>query len=132
MATKKIFISYDYDNDRAYKNLLVAWSKNSEFDLYLNDQSVDVSINSTDAAAVKRGISAAINGSTYFLCIVGKKTSQSQWVDFEIRKAIELSKKLIGVKIEKDNTTPSALLNQGATWALSFNFDAIKKAVDYA
>ena len=26
---KKIFISYDYDNDRDYKNMLVAWSKNN-------------------------------------------------------------------------------------------------------
>ena len=132
MATKKIFVSYDYDNDRAYKNLLLAWAKNFDFDLYLNDQSVDVSIDSNDAAAIKRAISAAINGSTYLLCLVGTKTHQSKWVDWEVRKAIELKKRLVGVKIEKDNTTPAALYNQGATWALSFNFDGIKKAVDSA
>jgi hypothetical protein len=34
------------------------------------------------------------------------------------------------VKIAKDNTSPSGLINAGATWALSFNFDAIKKALD--
>jgi hypothetical protein len=27
MAKKKVFISYDYDNDKHYKNLLLAWDK---------------------------------------------------------------------------------------------------------
>ena len=32
MAKRKIFVSYDYDNDRHYKNILLAWDKNREFD----------------------------------------------------------------------------------------------------
>ena len=132
MATKKVFVSYDYENDRAYKNLLVAWSRNSDFDFYINDQSTDVSVDSNDAGAIKRVISASINSSTYFLCLVGKSTAKSKWVSWEIGKAVELKRRLVAVKIEKDNTTPSGLLNQGATWALSFTFDSIKKAIEQA
>ena len=132
MATKKVFISYDYDNDRDYKNLLIAWSKNSDFDFFVNDQSTDISINSTDSAVVKRAISTAINGSTYFLCLVGKQTYKSPWVDWEIKKAIELGKRLVVVKIDMGNTTPPALLNRKASWAMSFTFDGIKKALDNA
>ena len=80
MAKKKIFISYDYDNDKHYKNLLVAWDENSEFDFGFRDQSADESIQSTDAAAIKRAISAKINAATYFLCLVGSKTSKSSWL----------------------------------------------------
>jgi len=132
MATQKVFISYDYDNDRGYKNLLIAWSKNSDFDFFVNDQSTDISIDSTNAGVVRRAISAAISGSTYFLCLVGRNTHKSTWVGWEIRKAIELGKRLIVVKIDTTNTTPSALLNQRANWAMSFSFDAIKKALDSA
>jgi hypothetical protein len=39
---------------------------------------------------------------------------------------------VIGVKIEKANKSPEPLLKNGATWALSFNFDAIKKAAESA
>jgi len=95
MAKKKVFVSYDYDNDKHYKNLLLAWDANKQFDFYLYDQSVDVSVNSTDAAAIKRVISARINASTYFLCIVGKRTHKSGWVAWEIDKAVELGKKLL-------------------------------------
>ncbi len=132
MAKKKIFISYDYDNDKHYKNMLLAWDKNSEFDFGFSDQSADVSIQSTDAAAIKRAISAKINDATHFLCLVGSKTSQSSWVAWEIDKAKELKKKLVAVKISSENTTPRGLLNAGASWAMSFTFDAIKKAIEDA
>jgi hypothetical protein len=133
MATRKIFISFDYENDKHYKNLLIAWSKNPEFaDFYINDQSVSDPVDSDRSAPIRRAISAKINDSTGLLCIVGEETSKSRWVKWEIEKAIELGKRIIAVKVSKDCTTPSALYGVSATWALSFNFDAIKKAIDEA
>ncbi len=132
MAKKKIFVSYDYDNDRHYKNMLLAWDKNGQFDFNFSDQSADVSIQSTNAAAIKRAISAKINDATYFLCLIGEKTSKSGWVAWEIDKAKELKKKLVAVKISPGNMTPSGLLGAGSSWAMSFTFDAIKKAIEDA
>jgi hypothetical protein len=130
MAKKKVFISYDYDNDKHYKNLLLAWDKNSDFDFSFNDESVDVSVDSNKRDVIRRVISARINDSSRFLCIVGEKTHKRSWVKWEIEKAVELKKKIVAVKTAKDNDTPSSLLGVGAEWALSFNFDAIKKALD--
>ncbi|MCH8216596.1 MAG: TIR domain-containing protein [Planctomycetes bacterium] len=129
-----MFISYDYDydNDKRHKNMLLAWDKNSEFDFGFNDQSADVSIQSTDAAAIKRAISAKINAATNFLCLVGEKTSKRTWVSWEIDNACELKKRLAAVKISSGNTTPSGLLGAGASWAMSFTFDSIEKALEGA
>ena len=132
MAKKTIFISYDYDNDAYWKNLLVAWDKNSEFDFTFYDASVDVSVDSTDASAIKRVISARIKNAVRFLCIIGEKTHKSGWVEWEIEKAVELKRKIIAVKTDAENTSPDAILGVGASWAMSFTFDAIKKAVDEA
>ena len=132
MAKKKVFISYDYDNDKHYKNLLLAWDANKQFDFYLYDQSVDISVDSTDAAAIKRVISARINASTYFLCIVGKQTHKSGWVAWEIDKAVELKRKLVAVKTARSNEAPRMLYAVGASWALCFTFDSIKNAIDTA
>ena len=132
MAKSKIFVSYDYDNDRHYKNLLLAWDKNREFNFSFSDQSADVSIQSIYGDVIKRAISAKINASTYFLCLVGEKTSKSSWVAWEINKAKELRKKLVAVKISSRNVTPSGLLGAGASWAMSFTFDAIKNAIEDA
>jgi hypothetical protein len=129
---KKVFISYDYDNDKHYKNLLLAWDGNKLFDFSIHDHSADVSINSTDATAIKRTISRYINEATYFLIIVGKKTHKSAWVKWEIEKAIELGKRIVAVKTDRENTSPDALLGIGASWAMSFTFDAISKAINNA
>ena len=40
MAKKTVFISFDYDNDARYKNLLLAWDKNSDFDFGFYDGSL--------------------------------------------------------------------------------------------
>ncbi len=132
MAKKKIFISYDYDNDKHYKNLLVAWDKNKEFDFAFYDASVDVSVDSTDAAAIKRIISARIKNATHFLCIIGKHTHKSGWVEWEIEKAVELKRKLVAVKIDSGNTSHSAIQGVSAKWAMSFTFESIKKAIEGA
>lgn len=132
MARKRIFISYDYENDSNYKNLLLAWSKNADFDLEVYNTSVKIGINSKDAAYIKAKIKPMITWASYLLCVIGEKTYKSEWVDWEIRTAIENGRGLIAVKINKDCTSPNAMMGQGATWALSFNFDAIKKAIDEA
>ena len=49
---------------------------------------------------------------------------------WEIEKAVELKRKLIAVKTDSGNTSPDAILGVGASWAMSFTFDSIKKAVD--
>lgn len=127
---KRIFISYAYQSDSHYKKLLVAWDKNDMFDVSFYDGSVTEPVNSTKAGPIKRVISNKIFKSTHLLCIVGSETYKSNWVEWEIRKAVELNKKIIAVKIEKTNQTPTALLGVGAVWALSFNLKAIKKALD--
>lgn len=132
MSKKKVFISYDYDNDRHYKNLLLAWDENDEFDFSMEDHSADVSINSTDAVVIKRAISRKINSATYFLCIIGKETHKSDWVKWEINKAVELKKKIVAVKTDSSNISPDEIYGVGASWAMSFTFDAIKSAIENA
>lgn len=127
MAKKKVFASYD--NDKHYKNLLVAWDANNEFTFSFYDASVDMSVDSDNAATIKRVISACINSAMQFLCIVGKKTHMSKWVAWEIDKAVELKKKIVAVKTSKGNTTPTGLYGVGEKWALSLTFASIKKAL---
>src|SRR5579864_9212202 len=107
MAKKTVFISFDYDNDAYWKNLLLAWDKNSDFDFGFYDGSLKDAINSTNAAYIKSQIKPKILAAGRLLCIVGEKTSKSAWIDWEIQTAKDASKKLIGVKTVKDNTSPT-------------------------
>lgn len=130
MAKKTIFISYDYDNDKHFKNLLVAWDKNDLFDFKFYDSSVDVSVNSTDANYIKQVITNRIKNSNQVLVIVGAETNKSGWVKWEINKAHELGKKLIAVKTNSSNTSPDSIFGKGASWSMSFTFEGIRNAIE--
>ncbi|MCZ4410602.1 TIR domain-containing protein [Cryomorphaceae bacterium 1068] len=132
MAKKKVFISYDYDNDRHFKNLLLAWDGNRQFDFSISDHSADVSINSTRATTIKAVLSRKINECSRFLIIVGKSTYRSNWVNWEIEKAHSLGKKIIAVKTDRSNTTPLGLYGIGVSWAMSFTHLSITNAINNA
>ena len=141
MATKRVFVSFDYENDKHYKFLLEAWHANPDFDFRFSDISPE-EIKSKSVAVVKNVLSRNINDATYTLVIVGKEANKRHkdaaeigyinWQNYEIAKSKEHKNKLIGVKIEKANTSPDGLLNAGAAWALSFNRDAVIKALKEA
>ncbi|WP_404349052.1 TIR domain-containing protein [Sutcliffiella horikoshii] len=131
--SKTVFVSYhSAKEDTIYKNLLVAWSKNDSghFDIKFDDTSVGVSINSTNATYIKSVIKRKISDSSVFLCLVGENTHNSDWVTWEIDKAVKLNKKIVAVKIKSTYTTPTNLYGVGATWALSFSYESIKAALD--
>ena len=47
--------------------------------------------------------------------VSGKEDNGSilNWVDWEIKKAVELKKKIVAVQVEKNTTTPKALYGVG-------------------
>lgn len=130
---KKVFVSYkNEDQDRRYKNLLVAWSESdhNHFDIKFEDLSVGVSINSEDATYIKRVIKERIRDCQVFLMLVGKNTGDSDWCMWEIEKAVELNKKIVSVKIDPAYVTPIDLFGIGTNFVSGFTYEKIKKAID--
>ncbi len=130
MATNKVFIGYDYDNDKAVKDRLLRWDANREFDFSSYDQSFGVAVDGPGAAAIKQDLAARIGDASHFLYIVGKESYRSGWAVWEIRKAVELKKRLVAAKTDSTNNSPTAMQGVGASWSTMFNFDSIKQAID--
>jgi hypothetical protein len=128
MVKKMVFVSFDCDNDSHYRDMLCAWDANPDFDFSFNETYPKVPVDSTEAEATKRVLTQKIRAATHFLCIVGKY-SYSGWVPWEINKAKELKKKLVGVKINRENTAPEALVGSEAAWAMSFTREEVLKAL---
>lgn len=141
MAKKKVFVSFDYENDKNYKFLLQAWDANKQFEFSFADQSAR-EINSNNVGRVKAGLTRRINSATYTLVIVGKEANKlhrdyklighRNWINFEIAKSKDNGNKLVAVKINRTYKSPEELLNSGASWALSFTEEAIVKALNKA
>ena len=141
MAKKKVFVSFDWDNDRHYKFLLEAWDANPNFDFLFSDETPS-EVNSNNIGRIKAALTARIKSATYTLVIVGKEANTQHkdheligfknWINFEVNKSVANKNKMVGVKLDKSYTSPDELLGVGASWAMSFSQDAIIKALNEA
>ncbi len=141
MAKKKVFVCFDYENDRKYKHTLEMWDANPNFDFVFKDQSSG-EIKSEDIGRVKAALTTKINDATYTLVIVGKEANKlhkdhveigyRNWQNFEVHQSKLNKNRLVGIKLDKNNESPEELIDSGASWAMSFTQDAIHKALNNA
>ncbi len=138
LPNKKVFVSFDYDNDKQYKFMLEAWNNNPHFHFVFFD-ATPREINSNNVGRVKAALTLKIASATHTLVIVGKEANKlhkdhkligfRNWINFEVAKSKELKKKLLAVKIDRSYTSPYALIGANASLAMSFKQDQIIQAL---
>gem|GEM_PF-308297 len=129
-AGKLVYVSYDYENDGYYKDVLLTWAVSPDFPrLSLNDQPVDYPVESDEAEPLKHVIHGKIKAATAFLCVVGKQASANGWVNWEVQTAIELDKRMVVARIDRDCLVPDVLSEVGPTCALSFTLEGVRRAL---
>lgn len=135
MGKLKIFVSFDYDNDRQYKYLLNAISENPYFEFSFHDRTPG-EIQSNDVGRVKAVLTRKISEADCTLVIVGREANKPHrhrlligyrnWQAFEVAKSVELGKKIVAVKIKREYEALNELYRVGAKWVYSFTIDGIR------
>jgi hypothetical protein len=138
-SDKKICISFDWHNDRIFRNLLSAWLANPKNPIDFQDLTPGA-IDSNDVSRVKAVLTTQIRDATHTLVLVGAyantthkdsaKIGTRNWIWWEIEQSKTEGNRLIAVKLESNNPTPDPLYSSGTKWALSFTQDAIIKAIN--
>lgn len=138
-AKKRIFISFDYDNDRHYRYLLSAFKENSSSAIDFIDVTPG-EINTSDVGRVRAALTTEIQSATHTLVIVGSDANhyhrdrlligQRSWQWWEIEKSKELGKSLIAFKIRPTNLLPEPMLGTGAPRANSLTVTSILNAIN--
>ena len=139
MANKKVCVSFDYENDRRYYNLLEAWNDNPNIDFHINNCTPS-EIQSESVSKIKQVLSTKIGEANYMIAIIGKHSNDKHpdsneigyknWQAYEIDKNAEKSNKLLIVKLNGSCDVPNEAYGQGAEWVNSFNLDDILKALN--
>lgn len=113
--TKHVFLSFVVE-DETLVNLFRGQATNKNSGLTFDDYSIKESINSTNAPYIKSRITERIRACSVLICLTGEDTAKSSWVTWEIQKAAELGKKILGVRLHSNTTKdkmPSALTTAG-------------------
>lgn len=128
MAKTRIFVIFKND-DMKFMEQLRAWDVDKEFDFFFEPALPRVPFHSAEGKQVKSELTEKIKTGTHLLCIIGKQTGDNDWINWQVQTASVTGRKVIAARLEMHYKAPAALLNFGATWAKSFTFDAIKKAI---
>lgn len=97
---KNVFISFAFE-DLAEVNLLRGQAKNDNTDIEFNDRSVHEPYDSERADYIRQRLRDRINQSSTTIVYLSEHTPTSKWVDWEVRKSIELGKRVIAVHAGK-------------------------------
>lgn len=113
--TVHVFLSFDNDDSRLVE-LFRGQVKNDKLVLEFADYSLKDPINSQNAEYVKREIREKIRRSSAIICLVGRSTYRSRWVEWELETGHDMGKCLIGVRLHSDygDIAPKPLINHGA------------------
>lgn len=134
----KVFVSFDYENDRRYKNLFEAWSTNTRFQFTFQDFT-SREIMSNDVSRVKAALSAKISSSTYVVVVIGAYANQlhpdatkigcRNWINFEIQQAILYKKRVVGVRLHPSYVLPEKILSSKGKHVEGFSQTGIMNAL---
>lgn len=127
---KKVFISYHSKGDSNYKNLIMAWAKNNNFKLNIEDLSTDIKINSKNSSYLRQRMKEQIRKSDYVIVFIGENTHKRKWVLWEIEQAKKLDKTIIAVKEKRTHKSPKSLFRSGVTWVYGFSEEGIRNALN--
>jgi hypothetical protein len=122
MAKTRIFVSYDFDNDKALYDFIIGQAK-------LPDSPFEVSDHSLKEAAPERDweikARAAISRADKFVVMLGSKTRFASGVKKEVAMATDLGKTRFQIIGYRNGTRDWAVPNAGATY--SWNWENLKR-----
>jgi len=100
----RVFLSF-VEEDLNLVNLFRGQSKRENSDLEFADYSIKEPFDSQNADYIARGITEKLKLSSLTVCLYGPTTHTSKWVDWELRKTLELKKPIMGVSLYNDGRT---------------------------
>src|SRR5215469_641010 len=122
MAKTKVFVSFDFDNDKVLKDFIIGQAK-------LADSPFEVSDLSLKEAAPERTwetkARAAISRADIFVVMLGPKTKKAPGVKKEVAMAKSLGKKRVQIIGYKGGSRDWAVPDAGVTYIWSW--DTVKR-----
>lgn len=119
---KKVFVSFDFDNDKALKDFIIGQSKNTDSPFEVSDLSLK------EAAPERDWLDKAhraISRSEVFIVMLGSKTRYATGVLKEVKIANELGKTKFQIIGYQNGSQDWAVPNAGRVY--SWNWDNLTK-----
>lgn len=124
----KVFISHSWAHVQDLKNLRNLLESKGHFNVTFEEASPDVPINSENAYYIRGRLKQKILNSDVVLGVAGMYASHSEWMRWELDKAVEHNIPIIGV-VPRGKQRVSAVVSTRAKEVVRWNADSIVNAI---
>ncbi len=138
MSRPKICVSFDYENDKYSRNAIRLWNENKYIAFDIIDKTPS-EIDTYNISRIKAGLTTKISESNILLVISGDYINTPHkdkneigcinWQNWECRKALELNKKIILVKLKTSSLIPEELLGESREDIVGLELDKVNRAI---
>jgi hypothetical protein len=124
-----VFISFQSEDLWAVE-LLREIARQPSYDLDFYDESLKVPFDSIRADYIRNRLLDRIERTSVTICLIGRTTYESAWVDWEIFRSLEKGNKIIamGIPGETHLTIPRMLRQVNAPWHV-WDIDYLKQQI---
>lgn len=99
MAKRQVFFSFHYDNDNWRAAQIRNMGKVDSSSTFSDNDWEE--IKQKTEIKIKNWIDEQLNKRSCLLVLIGKDTANRKWVQYEIKRALELDKGIVGIYIHK-------------------------------
>lgn len=125
----KVIVNYQATDPLAhsFRLQLSQWSAASwDFPAFIfHEQQPAVAFDSRQANRLKRHLRREIKENQSYLVVISRETWQSEWVNWEIKTAVQQDKQLMAAKFDTTSMTPLALFEADPLWIDPFDPGAL-------
>lgn len=126
--TYKLFISHRWEYDNLLQNLKNLLNERGYFSAEYYQIEKGCPINSENASVIKANITKRLKESDVVLAIAGVSASYSEWMQWEMDKALELGLKIVGV-IPRGNERISQEVYKRSVEDVRWNTESVVEAI---
>jgi hypothetical protein len=124
----KVFISHSWAYVSDLRSLKTLLESRGYFKVEFEEASPDVPINSSNAYYIRQRLSLKIANADVVLGIAGIYASYSEWMAWELDKALEMNKPIIGV-VPRGAERISSVVSSRAKETVRWNTESIVAAI---
>lgn len=128
VKTYKLFISHRWEYDNLLQNLKNLLNERGYFSAEYYQIEKDCPINSEKASVIQANITKRLKESDVVLAIAGVSASYSEWMQWEMDKALELGLKIVGV-IPRGNERISQEVDKRSVEDVRWNTESVVEAI---
>jgi hypothetical protein len=96
---RAVFLSFDFA-DRHYVNAFRSLASNEHIQLYMRDRSLKQAIRSRHEDVIEDQILDRIHGCSVCICLIGPRTWERDWVDWELSACARQKRGLLGIRLQ--------------------------------